>query len=107
MYLSSATKTNYSHNWSPTYSWPIKIQPAANIGAMVALSKINLYSDDDVAAYAYILGYRTTQNNNIDSFTSGQPSVIFLNGCTKLIFALELYGSIRAEVTMGAWGMLV
>jgi hypothetical protein len=69
---------------------------------MVSLSQTNNHNDNDTAAIGYIVGYRTQSNPNI-AFTSGDPSVIFVNGCTQVIFGLRVYGNITARISGGIW----
>jgi len=95
MQLWNWRKTSGSSSWK-SYSWPVNV--SGNIGAMVSLSRLNFYEDDDTAAYAYIVGYRTQANPGI-AYTQGEPSVIFVNGCTQVIFGLKIYGDIQAGIS--------
>jgi len=99
MYLYNWKTTSSSSSWK-YYSWPVNV--SGNIGAMVSLSQFNNDSDDDTAALGYIVGYRTQANPNI-AYTSGEPSVVFVNGCTQVIFGLKIYGSIAARISGGIW----
>jgi hypothetical protein len=99
MILVNWVVTSGSSSWK-NYSWPVNV--SGNIGAMVSLSQLNFYNDDNTAAYGYIVGYRTQTNPNI-AYTSGEPSVIFVNGCTQVIFGLKIYGAVRARISGAVW----
>jgi hypothetical protein len=99
MYLYNWVINSGSSNWQ-TYSWPVNV--SGNIGAMVSLSQMNNHNDASTAAVGYIVGYRTQANPNI-AYTSGDPSVIFVNGCTQLIFGMRVYGNISARISGAIW----
>jgi hypothetical protein len=98
MWLFYNKGSNGSSNWV-TRSWPVNV--SGNIGAMVSLSQINVFNDDNTAAIAYIAGY--TIGTNPPALTAGHPSAIFLTGVTQLVFGVDLYGNLDAVVTLAVF----
>jgi hypothetical protein len=86
--------------WWQAYSWPVDV--SGNIGAMVCLSQVNNHHEDDGAAVSYIVGSRTGANPDI-AYTDGDPSVIFVNDCTQLIFGIKVFGAITARISAVIW----
>jgi hypothetical protein len=92
--------TDGDFKWWQWYSWPVDV--SGNIAAMVCLSQVNNHQEDDGAAVGYIVGYRTGANPDI-AYTDGDPSVIFVNDCTQLIFGVKVFGSITARISGAIW----
>jgi hypothetical protein len=92
------TTGQIDHHWyHRTWDHPIS-NNGLDVFVLVSLSYVNVWSDDDTAARAFLAGYTTADNPSMVG-TQGTPAVYAIKKCTSIRVQLDVYGNIEAGMS--------